>query len=70
MLVGFGFEVKALNVHSVYDELLIPLFPLYMDQCTKMLVLGLDTNQLVGTTQQLNRYAKLVYNYSRRDKNL
>jgi hypothetical protein len=24
----------------------------------------------VGTTQQLNRYAKLVYNYSRRDKNL
>jgi hypothetical protein len=35
--------------------LLIPLFPLYMDQCMEMLVLGLDTNQLLGTTQKLNQ---------------
>jgi hypothetical protein len=48
-------EVRALNIHSVCDELLVPLFPLYMDQSTEMLVLALDTNQLMGTTQQLNQ---------------
>jgi hypothetical protein len=44
MLVGFGFKIRALNVHSIYDELLIPLFPLYMDQCIEMFVLRLDTD--------------------------
>ncbi len=47
-------EIRALNVHLVCDELLIPLSPFYMDQCTQMFVLGLNTYQLLGTTQQLN----------------
>jgi hypothetical protein len=45
-------EVRALNVHSVCDELLVSLFPMYMDQ---ILVLRLNINQLLGTTQQLNQ---------------
>jgi hypothetical protein len=48
-------EVRALNVHSVYDELLIPLSPLYIDQHTKMITLVLDIDELLGNTQQLNQ---------------
>jgi hypothetical protein len=53
------FEVRALNVHSVCDELLIPLSPLYIYQCTKMFMLILDINQLLGTTQQLNQVCQV-----------
>jgi hypothetical protein len=48
-------EVKALNVHSICDKLLIPLSPFYIDQCIKMFMLILNTNQLLSTTQQVNQ---------------
>jgi hypothetical protein len=47
-------EVRAFNVHSVSNELLVPFCPLYMDQIF-VLGLGLDTYQLLGITQQLNQ---------------
>ncbi len=58
MLVGL-FKVRTLNVHSVCDELLIPFSPLYIDQCTEMLVLILDTDQLLAINQQLNQVCQV-----------
>jgi hypothetical protein len=39
--------------------MLVPLFSLYMDQSTEMLLLGLDTDQLLGTIQQLNQVCQI-----------
>ncbi len=50
-------EVSTLNVHSVYDELLI--HPHYMDQCREMFGLVFSINQLLGTIPQLNQVCQV-----------
>jgi hypothetical protein len=62
MLVGSGLKLElSMFIRFVMNEhhKLVPLFPLYMDKSIEMLMLGLDTDQLLGTTQQLNQVCQV-----------